>query len=37
MDTSAHVREVQEPIVKASIIVPKGFHRPSFEPVDTKI
>jgi translation elongation factor EF-4 len=25
MDTSAHVREVQEPIVKASIIVPKEF------------
>jgi len=25
MDTSAHVREVQEPIVKASIIVPEGF------------
>jgi len=25
MDTSAHVREVQEPIVKASIIVPEEF------------
>lgn len=24
-DTSAHVREVQEPIVKASIIVPEGL------------
>jgi translation elongation factor EF-4 len=25
MDPSAHVREVQEPIVKATIIVPEGF------------
>ena len=24
-DTSTHVREVQEPIVKASIIVPEGL------------
>ena len=36
MDTSAHVREVQEPIVKASIIVPEGFIDPSFE-IDTNL
>lgn len=28
VDTAAHVREVQEPIVKTSIIVPEGSSPP---------